>query len=102
MNRKPPDPRAAAGRAAINALRRAKRAAERAGVDLTEWESEFLGSVENRVRTYGRAFGDPEKGAPGQALSTLQSAKVREIAAKAKRERRARDTPRSDDDEEET
>ena len=84
MKRKPPDRRAAAGRAAINALRRARRAAERAGVDLTAWEGEFLGSVEGRVKTYGRAFGDPEKGAPGQALSALQALKLRQITLKAK------------------
>ncbi len=85
MKRKsPPDPRAAAKRQALNALRRAKRAAQRAGVELSAWEGEFLGSVEDRVRTYGRAFGDPEKGAPGRALSALQSIKLKEIAGKAK------------------
>ena len=35
------------------------------------------------MKTYGRAFGDPEKGAPGQALSVMQSVKLKEIAAKA-------------------
>ncbi|HWF01257.1 MAG TPA: hypothetical protein VG248_15770 [Caulobacteraceae bacterium] len=85
MKRKPPDQRAAAGRAALNALRRARRAAERAGVALSDWEGEFLGSVEDRVRTYGRAFGDPEKGAAGQALSVRQNVKLREIAGKAKK-----------------
>ncbi len=84
MNRKPPDPRAAAKRAALNALKRARRMADKAGVELSEWEGEFLGSVADRVKTYGRAFGDPEKGAPGQALSALQHAKLKEIAAKAK------------------
>jgi hypothetical protein len=88
MRRTAPDPRAAAGRAAINALRRARRAADRAGVPLSAWEDEFLGSVEGRVRTYGRAYGDPEKGAPGRALSTLQSAKLRQITQKAKGETR--------------
>lgn len=57
---------------------------ERTGAELSEWEGEFLGSVEERVETYGRAFGDPEKGASGQALSTLQTVKLKEIAAKAK------------------
>ncbi len=80
---KPPDPRKAAQRAALNALRRAKRSAERAGVELSEWEGEFLGSVSERVKTFGRAFGDPEKGAPGQALSALQTVKLKEITGKA-------------------
>jgi hypothetical protein len=72
-----------AKRAALNALRRAKRIVERTGVELSAWEGEFLGSVEERVEKYGRAFGDPEKGAAGQALSALQGVKLKEIAAKA-------------------
>jgi len=87
LNRKPPDPKAAAKRAALNALKRAKRMADKAGVELSDWEGEFLGSVSERVKTYGRAFGDPEKGAPGQALSALQTVKLKEIAAKAKGEK---------------
>ena len=88
MNRKPPDQRAATKRAALNALKRAQRQADRAGVKLSDWEGEFLGSVSERVKTYGRAFGDPEKGAPGQALSAMQAVKLKEIAAKAKGEPR--------------
>ncbi len=90
MKRTPPDPRAAAKRAALNALRKAKRAADRAGVTLSGWEDEFLGSVSARIQTYGRAFGDPEKGAPGQALSMLQSVKLKQIVAKAKGEDKPR------------
>ncbi len=95
-SKSPPDPRAAAKRQALNALRRARRAAERAGVELSEWEGEFLGSVKERLETFGRAFGDPEKGAPGQALSILQTVKLKEIARKAKKEagwRRAKSPP---------
>ena len=84
MKRTVPDKRAAAKRAALNALRRAQRAADRAGVKLSDWEGEFLGSVAERVKTYGRAFGDPEKGAPGEALSLRQAGKLREIVVKAK------------------
>jgi hypothetical protein len=87
-NRKPPDLKAAAKRAALNALKRAQRQADRAGVKLSEWEGEFLGSVADRLKTYGRAFGDPEKGAPGQALSALQTVKLKEITAKAKGEKK--------------
>ena len=83
MKRGVPDRKAQAKRAALNALRRARRAADKAGVALSEWEGEFLGSVADRVRTYGRAFGDPEKGAPGAALSLRQGVKLKEIAAKA-------------------
>ena len=54
---------------------------------LSEWEGEFLGSVEDRVKTYGRAFADPEKGGQGQALSIRQTRKLKEIAAKKPRPR---------------
>ena len=36
------------------------------------------------MKTHGRAFGDPELGSPGQALSALQGRKLKEIAAKAR------------------
>ena len=94
MKRKPPrsafdERKAAAKRAALNALKRARRTAEKAGVKLSDWEGEFLSEVADRVKTYGRAFGDPEKGAPGEALSALQAVKLKEIAAKAKGEPKA-------------
>ena len=89
MKRSPPDRKAQASRAALNALKRARRAAEKAGVELSEWEGEFLGSVAERVTTYGRAFADPEKGAPGSALSARQGVKLKEIAAKASGKPRA-------------
>ena len=78
--------REAAKRAALNALKRARRSADKAGVSLSEWEGEFLDSVSDRVKTHGRAFADPEKGAPGQALSAMQGRKLKEITAKAKGE----------------
>jgi hypothetical protein len=88
LNRGPPDWKAQAKRAALNALERARRQAARTGVELSEWEGEFLGSVEERIKTFGRAFGDPEKGAAGQALSVLQTVKLKEISAKAKGEKK--------------
>lgn len=92
MKRKPPPSpfeaqRAAAKRAALNALKRARRSAEKAGVSLSEWEGEFLDSVSERVKTHGRAFADPEKGAPGQVLSAMQGRKLKEIARKARGEK---------------
>ena len=88
MKRAVPDRRAQAQRSALNALKRAQRLADKAGIELSDWEGEFLGSVADRVKTYGRAFGDPEKGAPGQALSAMQHRKLKEINAKAKGEPR--------------
>jgi hypothetical protein len=72
-----------AKRVALKALRRAKKIAETSGVKLSDWEGEFLGSVEQRLETYGRAFGDPEKGPLHSSLSIRQTVKVKEIAAKA-------------------
>jgi len=83
MRAKPPDPKEQAKKAALNALKRARRAAEKSGIELSEWEGEFLTSVAQRVETYGRAFADPEKGARGQALSGNQAIKLKEIARKA-------------------
>ncbi|WP_370461026.1 hypothetical protein [Brevundimonas sp.] len=52
------------------------------------------------MKTHGRAFGDPELGAPGQALSAMQGRKLKEIAAKAKggtpKRRRGRKAPGGD------
>ena len=72
-----------ANRAALNALKRTRRAAERTGVALSEWEGEFLGSVAERVEQYGRAFRDPEKGGTDSSLSIRQALKLRQIRAKA-------------------
>ena len=71
MKRGAPDLKAQAKRAALNALKRARRTADKAGIELSDWEGEFLGSVEDRLKTYGRAFGDPEKGGAGEALKAL-------------------------------
>jgi len=75
-------------KAAINALRKAERIAARTGVKLSEWEGEFLGSVADRIKTYGRAFGDADKGDLGAPLSVMQGRKLKEITAKAKGEKK--------------
>ena len=94
--RSPEDQRKAdnarAKRAALKALRRARLAVDKAGVKLSDWEGEFLESVEVRVNTYGRAFHDPEKGMPGSSLSMLQNVKLKEISARRRTANRARDS----------
>ena len=70
----------------LRALQKAERTAAREGVELSSWEGEFLTDVADRVKTYGRAFADPDKGDPGQALSQRQALKLRQITAKAKGE----------------
>ncbi len=72
----------------LRALAKAERTAAKEGVDLSPWEGEFLTDVATRVKTYGRAFADPDKGDPGQALSVMQAYKLRQITAKAKGETR--------------
>ncbi|MFS2316896.1 hypothetical protein RMQ97_03055 [Maricaulis sp. D1M11] len=74
-------------RKALRRLARAKRAADEAdGEDkrLSDWEDDFLGSLEDRLETFGSAFNDPEKGNLDQALSSRQALKLREIEKKAK------------------
>ena len=82
------DRQKAAKRAALRALKKARKAVEASGTKLSEWEGEFLGSVETRVEKYGRAFRDPEKGGPGSSLSMLQAVKLKEIAGKASGKKR--------------
>lgn len=52
--------------------------------DYSGWEKEFLAEVEQRLDRYGSAFNDAGKGRLDEALSTLQTQKLREIGAKAK------------------
>ena len=72
-------------RKALRRLQRARKKIEDSGKtdELSEWEDEFLGSVEDRLETYGSAFNDPDKGHLEDALSGLQTAKLREIEKKA-------------------
>jgi len=55
-----------------------------AGVDYSSWENEFLGEVGQRLEKYGSAFHDLGKGRREDALSMLQTVKLKEIAAKAR------------------
>lgn len=74
-------------RKALRRLQRAKKAADDAtdeNVQLSDWEDEFLGSLEERLDAFGSAFNDPEKGNLDDALSARQSVKLREIEKKAK------------------
>ena len=86
-------------RKALSRIRRAKAAVERAiaraetddpdaaeaaQADLTDWEAEFMASVEQRLNEYGSAYADPALGEDGEALSRLQIAKLKEIEKKAK------------------
>jgi hypothetical protein len=52
-------------------------------VDYSQWETEFLGEVDKRLEKYGSAFHNLSKGRKEDALSQLQTVKLKEIAAKA-------------------
>lgn len=57
-------------------------------VDYSQWESEFLTEVDQRLEKYGSAFHNLAKGRPDEALSSLQTSKLKEIAAKARGKKR--------------
>ena len=57
-------------------------------VDYSQWESEFLTEVDQRLEKYGSAFADLSKGRKEDALSMLQTVKLKEIAAKARGKKR--------------
>ncbi len=86
---KPPSPteqrkaaQKALQKATLRALEKARQEAAEQGVDLSEWENEFIEGVSERVKTYGRAFADPDKGAMNGTLSLRQGVKLREIRKK--------------------
>ncbi|MBW8881655.1 MAG: hypothetical protein JF615_09600 [Asticcacaulis sp.] len=88
---KPPSPadqrkqqQKALQKATLRVLEKARQEAATAGVDLSQWESEFLEGVSERVKTYGRAFADPDKGAMNGTLSLRQGVKLKEIRKKAR------------------
>jgi hypothetical protein len=57
-------------------------------VDYSRWEKDFLGEVDQRLEKYGSAFANLSKGRKEEALSTLQTVKLKEIAAKARGKKR--------------
>jgi hypothetical protein len=57
-------------------------------VDYSQWENEFLTEVDQRLEKFGSAFHDLSKGRKEDALSMLQTVKLKEIAAKARGKKR--------------
>lgn len=57
-------------------------------VDYSQWETEFLTEVDKRLEKFGSAFNDLSKGRREDALSNLQTVKLKEIAAKARGKKR--------------
>ena len=57
-------------------------------VDYSGWEKDFLTEVDSRLEKYGSAFHNLAKGRKEEALSDLQTVKLKEIAAKARGKKR--------------
>jgi len=83
--------------ATVRALEKARRIAAEQGVTLSEWETDFIDGVTERVKTYGRAFADPDKGAMNGTLSLRQGMKLREIRKKAQKGKQAGPEPDKDE-----
>jgi hypothetical protein len=67
---------------ALAALKRAAAKASTTPEGLSDWEGEFLASLEERLTQYGSAFTDPDKGQLSAPLSLRQGLKVRQISKK--------------------
>jgi hypothetical protein len=67
---------------ALVALKRAADKAAATPEGLSAWETEFLSSLDTRLKKYGSAFADPDKGQLSAPLSMRQGLKVRQIATK--------------------
>ncbi|MGA9659103.1 MAG: hypothetical protein WBQ60_08400, partial [Asticcacaulis sp.] len=82
--------------ATLRALEKAKRAANEQGIALSEWETDFIDDLGERIKTYGRAFADPDKGAMNGTLSLRQGLKLKEIRKKV--QTKAQNRPKPDKD----
>ncbi len=71
-------------RKALRKLRKAKARAEAEGVDLTDWEKEFVEGVDERLNKYGSAFADPSLGTRDEALSNAQTEILRQLDRKSR------------------
>ncbi|PHR91362.1 MAG: hypothetical protein COA69_12700 [Robiginitomaculum sp.] len=75
--------RARRARTDLRKLQKAKADLKKLG-EITDWEEEFSGSVEERLEKYGSAFTDLQKGAPSDALSRLQKQVLAQMRKKAR------------------
>lgn len=88
MQKRPASKREVDKRKTTKALRKLRRAADRAaeegGPGLTTWEKDFVEGVSTRLEKYGSAFRDPSKGRLDEALSSRQTHIVRVIDKKSR------------------
>ncbi len=71
-------------RKALRKLRKAKERAEADGIELTDWEQDFVDGVDERLTKYGSAFVDPNLGASDEALSNAQTEILRQLDKKSR------------------
>lgn len=71
-------------RKALRKLRKAKARAEAEGIDLTDWEKEFVEGVDERLTKYGSAFADLSLGGQEEALSNTQAEILRQLDKKSR------------------
>jgi hypothetical protein len=74
-------------RKALRAVQKLKTSATESAepAPMSAWETKFLEEVEQRLDTFGSAFADLRKGDADEALSRLQTIKLKEIARKQRK-----------------
>ena len=80
-------------------IARIEKRAVAEGRGLSDWEKDFLESLDERLEKFGSAFADPDKGQLSAPLSLMQGLKLREINKKTKAEpaaKRARSARKPD------
>jgi hypothetical protein len=70
-------------RRAIGWVRRTRSRLAGSEAGATDWEQEFLDTLEERLDRYGSAFSDPDKGQLSAPLSLRQGLKLRQLSRKA-------------------
>lgn len=70
-------------RRAIGWVRRTRSKLAATAEGPTDWEAEFLASVEERLDRFGSAFSDPDKGQLSAPLSLRQGLKLRQMGRRA-------------------
>ena len=83
QNQKMDKVRARKARSVQRKLKKAKLELEKLG-EITDWEEEFVESVDERIEKYGSAFNDREKGGASEAISNKQKQVLAQMRRKAR------------------
>jgi hypothetical protein len=71
-------------RKALRKLHKLVARAEAEGVELTDWEKEFVGGLAQRLNKYGSAFADPNQGSLDEAISFAQNEIMKQLDKKTR------------------